>query len=230
MANFNLSIRKGDVDVNDIQILIADFFAALAAPNCVQLMGEALDRYAVSAKATSDLAGRWDIFEVNDANAVLSTGGRKMGDEISVPFTINRSARDLIFGLPRFAAGHNGEVIAHLCAIDGQVKLYPPFDPRLLKLEKQGKKITGMDICRYGNEGAITVKGYLKEQIDFTFESLSELVETEVSAAGSYSAWLSIRQATRSVFKKYPDYTAADIVRVAIGKEPRNLEVDSNDV
>lgn len=230
MANFNLSIRKGDVDVNDIQILIADFFAALAAPNSIQLMGEALNRYATNAKTTNPLAGRWDIFEVNDANPVLSTGGRKMGDEISVPFTVNKSARDLIFGLPHFAAGHNGEVIAHLCAIDGQVKLYAPFDPRLLKLEKQGKKIIGMDICRFGDEGSITVKGYLKEQIDFTFESLVDLVETEMVTPGNYSAWLSIRQATRSVFKKHPEYTPADIVRVAVGKEPRNLEVDSNDV
>lgn len=230
MASFNLSIRKGEVDVNDIQNLIADFFAALAAPNCIQLMGEALIRYGINAKSNTAIAGRWDIFALTDSNPVLSSGGRKMGDEISVPFTINKEPRDLIFGLPQFAAGHNGEVIAHLCEIGGQVKLYPAFDPRLLKLEKQGKAIVGIDICRSDEKGSISIKSYLCEQIDYTIDNLHSIDNEVELVPGFYSAWLAVRQATKAAFKKHPEYTPADIVRVSVGKVPLNLEVDSNNV
>lgn len=224
---YKLNLRSGNLKTEVWQDFAANIYAA-AAKNNIEEFGTYLDNII----AASDNV-RFDLIPKDQNEAILSGGGKKVGEELTFTLDIPLSPVGLIFQLSRYATGTNGNVIAHLVSINGKLKLWKAFDQRILK-QSGGDvgKVYGIDIISFLGDPNVYVKSFLEKETFASF-SQSEYFENldgragSIQAAASLSCWIILKQLTDKLRKKHPDYSLPDLIRVAVGDVPRDVEVDS---
>lgn len=241
MITANLVVHSGDSGAEKWHKLVSDFYGAIDSKNTIESLIETFNNFTESTNGK----GRWDIVEQKTSKTLLSTGGRKFGEPMTFPFTLlNLSDHELIFGLNQWAAGLNSDVIAHLLSINGKVKLWKAWDPRILKAYERGDGTVrtwpvGFDILPekefndgHRKPGNIFVKNFMSDHTYARFEDLTNGNQfgSEFNAQNfeHVGAWIAIKQIIAPMQKKFPEYTLADIVRMAVGDVPRDVAVDSN--
>lgn len=240
MIRANLIIHTGDDSIKHWHKLISDFYAAIDDANPIEAIGLAFDKY----EALVGNKVRWEIIEVETSRTLIANDGRKHGQSMTFPFTLlNHNATNFLFGLNKWAYGENRNIIGHLLSINGKIKLWKPWDPRILSLSKKGDGTVstwpvGFDIIteaetKFSDKpGDVLIKPFMGAD---TFARFNDLVGNsmfygEGEKLEHAGIWMMLKQATANQQKKHVDYTFADLVRVTVGDLPRDVKVDSTDV
>lgn len=221
---YKFNLRPGNLTSKVWQAFAADLYTAVVEKK-IESIGEAIDTM-----LALDQGARFDLMTPDRNDPVLSSGGKIMGGEIPITLVIDQTPAELIFQLNRYATGVNGDIIAHLVSIDGKLKLYRPFDPRILRAcGKDISKVHGVDIVRFDTkESGIGIKNFLENKISHAIASIGEpLFGVNPEAIDGLGYWLALKLIIDKTYRKYPEYTLADLVRVAVGDNPRDLDVDS---
>lgn len=220
---YKFNLRPGNLTTKVWQAFASDLYAAVVEKKVIAI-GEAIDTI-----LALDQGARFDLMTPDRNDAILSSGGKLMGSEIPITLNIDLSPAELIFQLSRYATGTNSDVIAHLVSIDGKLRLYRPFDPRILKAcGKDISKVHGIDIISFEEkDNGIGIKNFLENTLSHAIVDIIEPkfgLKPEEDALGY---WLALKLILDKTHRKYPDYTLADLVRVTVGDNPRDLEVDN---
>lgn len=225
---YKLNLRPGNLKTEVWQDFAASIYAAIANNN-IEEFGTYLDNIIAAGDNV-----RFDLVPKDQNEAILSGGGKKVGEELTFTLDIPLTPVGVIFQLSRYATGTNGDVIAHLVSIDGKLKLWKAFDQRILKQSAGDvSKVYGIDIISYPGDPTVYVKAFLEKetfsgfsQLDY-FENFEKYIATPQLAA-SLGFWIILKQLTDKLRKKYPDYSLGDLIRTAAGDVPRDVAVDSN--
>ncbi len=221
---YKLNLRPGNLSTKVWQGFASDLYAAVVEKK-IENIGEAIDTM-----LALDQGARFDLMTPDRNDPVLSSGGKIMGTEIPITLVIDLTPAELIFQLNRYATGVNGDIIAHLVSIDGKLKLYRPFDPRILKAcNKDITKVHGVDIISFSSkEAGIGIKNFLDNKLCHAIASIDEpLFGVNPEAIDGLGYWLALKLIIDKTHRKYPEYTLADLVRVTVGDNPRDLDVDN---
>lgn len=221
---YKLNLRTGLLNKKAWQGFAADIYAA-AVDNDVIKMGEVFDSLMLLQPDA-----RFDLLPKDSTTAILSSGGKIVGEEIVLTLSIDLTPAEITFNLNRYATTPNDFVIGHLLDIGGKLRLYRPFDPRILKFcGNDIKKVSGVDITTYQDKGkTLGFKPFLSLSMTCEIQSLEVPGEDFVPFTDTQTGyWLALRLIIDKHQRKNPDYSMADLVRVAVGDAPRDFEVDS---
>jgi hypothetical protein len=239
MVFANLIIHPGNDKDRLWHKLVSEFYAAVDEPRPLEAIATAFENYD---NALGDKV-RWEIVEQETSRTLIANNGRKHGSSMTFPFSLNDvDATDFIFGLSKWAYGENRNIIGHLLSINGKLKLWKPWDSRILTLTKKGDGDiytwpVGYDIVAETNPIhddpiAIFIKPFMQPDTFATFRDLTgnRMFGGEGQKIEHAGIWMMIKQLTATQLKKHPDYTIADLIRVTVGDLPRDVKVDSTDV
>lgn len=225
---YKLNLRPGNLKTEVWQEFAANIYAAIANKNIEEFGGYLDNIIAVGENV------RFDLVPKDQNEAILSGGDKKVGEELTFTLDIPLTPVGVIFQLSRYATGSNGDVIAHLVSIDGKLKLWKAFDQRILKQAGGDvSKVYGLDIISEPGEPNVSIKAFLEKETFAAFNQLDyfeswERAHHSLQSAGALGFWIILKQLVDKLRKKYPDYSLGDLVRVAVGDVPRDVEVDSN--
>ncbi|ELF5187086.1 hypothetical protein RBD99_002760 [Salmonella enterica] len=220
-----LFMRQGNASTAEFQTLIASLFAA-AATQKIQPLHEAL-----IAIDTLNKNIRWGLQERNSSELTISNQARPVGEELQFIINIDFQPYELIFTMPEFAAGTNRQIIGHVLCIDGDYRLYKPFDPRIMRRAKGNlNRIWGLDLYAAKEDRGVSIKPFLERDTNAHVEShdLQPSVEVHSMHGAAYS--ILIHQLVAKVRKTHSDYALSDLVRVTVGNNPVLVEVDSTHI
>lgn len=214
-----LSMRQGNASKTEFQHLVADIYTA-AATDTVSLLLEAFRKVDALDKNV-----RFALQEKNCNDVTLSNSARPVGEEIQFHLELNFQPYELIFAMPEYAAGTNRLIIGHVLCIDGDYRIYAPFDPRIMRRAKNNlHNIWGIDLYATEGDDGVTIKEFLsRDVIGHVLNSSS----TPGERSNGFVNSILIHQLTAKARKQHHDYTLSDLVRVTVGCNPVMVKVDS---